>query len=160
IEATFHVAQETRSEWETVTNTYQRLSNVTKGLGLSQQEVINLTRELAIGSKVSGASAAESAAAQAELTHAFATGALQGREYRVLMKDVPALMHELQVASGKTGSEFAEMGKHGQITARLLIDWFGKAGPALQEKFGRTIPTIAEGFQLIRNAAEKFFGEA
>ncbi|TMQ02173.1 MAG: tape measure protein, partial [Deltaproteobacteria bacterium] len=160
LEATLGIAQDTRTQWETVTSTYQRLSNVTHGLGLSQKQVLDLTRELAIGAKISGASAQESAMAQAELTHAFATGALQGREFRVLMRDVPALLHELQLASGKTGAEFAEMGKHGQITAKLLIDWFGKAGPALDDKFGRTIPTIADGFTRIHNAAEAFFGDA
>lgn len=160
LEATLGIAQDTRSAWDTVSSTYQRLSNVTHGLGLSQQQVLDLTRELAIGAKISGASAQESAAAQAELTHAFATGALQGREFRVLMRDVPALMHELQVASSKTGAEFAEMGKHGQITAQLLIDWFGKAEPALTEKFGRTVPTIADGFTRIHNAAQAFFGDA
>lgn len=158
--ATFAVAQETRSNWEDVASTYQRLGTVTKGLGLSQQEVIGLTREMALAAKIGGATNREAGAAMGELTHAFATGTMQGREFRVLMRDVPSLMHELQVASGKTGSEFAEMGKKGGITAQLLIDWFGKAGPALEEKFGKTIPTIADGFLLIRNAAEKFFGEA
>lgn len=159
MDATFAISQETRIGWDAVTNTYQRLSNVTKGLGLSQKEVLALTDEMAKGAKVSGANTQEASAAMSELNHAFATGSLQGREYRVLMRDVPALMHELQVASGKTGSEFAEMGKHGKVTGQLLIDWFAKASDSINEKFGKVVPTIADEFTKIHNAAEKFFGE-
>jgi len=160
MDATFAVAQHTRSAWEDVASTYQRLGTVTKGLGLSQQSVIDLTEEMAMAAKVGGATNREAGASMSELTHAFATGTLQGREFRVLMRDTPSLMHELAVASGKTGAEFAEMGKKSQITASMIVDWFGKAAPAIREKFGQTLPTIAEGFQLIKNAAEKFFGEA
>jgi tape measure domain-containing protein len=160
MDATFAVAQHTRTAWEDVASTYQRLGTVTRGLGLSQRQVIDLTEEMALAAKVGGATNREAGASMAELTHAFSTGALQGREFRVLMRDTPSLMHELQVASGKTGGEFAEMGKKGHITAQLLIDWFGKAGPAIAEKFGNTLPTISEGFTMIKNAAEKFFGSA
>jgi lambda family phage tail tape measure protein len=159
MEATLGIAQDTRMSWDTVTNTYQRLSNVTHGLGLSQRQVLDLTEEMAKGAKISGASTQEASMAMSELNHAFSTGALQGREYRVLMRDVPSLMHELQVASGKTGAEFAEMGKHGKISASLLIDWFGKANDSINDKFGQTIPTMADEFTMLHNAAEQFFGE-
>ncbi len=160
MDATFRVAQDARASWEDVATTYQRLGTVTKGLGLSQKDVIDLTEEMAMAAKVGGATNREAGASMAELTHAFATGALQGREFRVLMRDTPALMKELQLASGKTGGEFAEMGKKGQISATMIVDWFGKAAPSIREKFGNTIPTIAEGFTQIENAARKFFGEA
>lgn len=158
LQATLSVAQDTRTSWDDVVSTYQRLSNVTKALGLSQQDVLDLEREMAEAGKVSGASARESGMAMAELTHAFATGVVQGREFRVLMRDVPQMMHELQVASGKTSSEFAEMGKHGQITAQLLIDWFGKAKQDISDKFGQTVPTISDELTRLHNAAEQFFG--
>lgn len=160
MDATFKVAQNTRSSWEDVASTYQRLGTVTKGLGLSQRDVINLTEEMAMAAKVGGATNREAGASMAELTHAFATGTLQGREFRVLMRDTPSLMKELQVASGHTGAEFAEMGKTSKITASMIVEWFGKADASIREKFGNTIPTIAEGFTQIENAARKFFGES
>lgn len=156
----FRIAQETRSSWEGLASTYQRIANAGRGLGLSQRQIIDLTEELSMGLRLSGSSAFEANMTMMELTHAFTVGALTGREFRVMMKDAPALMHELQVVSGKTGAEFAEMGKHGKFTAAQLVEWFGKAKEAIAEKFGQTIPTIGEGFILIRNAAQKFFGEA
>lgn len=160
MEEQFRIAQETRSSWEGLASTYQRISNASRSLGLSQRQVIDLTEELSMGLRLSGSSSFEAMMTMQELTHAFTVGTLTGREYKVMMKDAPALMHELQVVSGKTGPEFAEMGKHGKISAELLIEWFGKAKETIRDKFGQTIPTIAEGFILIRNAAQKFFGEA
>jgi tape measure domain-containing protein len=156
----FRIAQETRSGWEELAGTYQRISNAGRGLGLSQRAILDLTEELSMGMRLSGSSSREAAMTMMELTHAFTVGTLTGREFRVMMKDAPALMHELQVVSGKTGAEFAEMGKHGKFTAQTLVEWFDKAKDTIKDKFGQTIPTISEGFTLIRNAAQKFFGEA
>lgn len=158
--ATFAIAQDTRTSWEAITSTYQRLANATRGLGASQKQVLDLTTELAEGMRISGSNTQEAGAAMAELTHAFMTGTLQSREFRVMMKDANPLMIELQKVSGKAGNEFAEMGKKGKITASLLMDWFSKAGPAIHEKFGLVIPTIAEDLTIVHNAATKFFGEA
>jgi lambda family phage tail tape measure protein len=160
MEETFRIAQETRSSWDGVGATYQRLANAGRSLGVSQRQLLDLTEELSMGMRLSGSSSREAQMTMMELTHAFTVGTLTGREFRVMMKDAPALMHELQVVSGKTGAEFAEMGKHGKFTAQTIMEWFTKAGPAIKEKFADTLPTIGEGFQLIRNAAEKFFGSA
>lgn len=154
----FRIAQETRSSWEDLAGTYQRISNAGRGLGLSQRQILDLTEELSMGMRLSGSSSREASMTMMELTHAFTVGTLTGREFRVMMKDAPALMHELQVVSGKTGAEFAEMGKHGKFTAQTLVEWFDKAKGTIADKFGQTIPTISEGFTLIRNAAERFFG--
>lgn len=156
----FRIAQETRSSWEDLAGSYQRIANASRGLGLSQRDVLNITEEVSMGMRLSGASSREAAMSMMELTHAFTVGTLTGREYRVLAKDAPAFLHEIQVASGKTGAEFAEMGKTGKITAQLLVDWLGKAAPDIRDKFGQMIPTVSEGFTIIRNAAEKFFGQA
>lgn len=155
----FRIAQETRSKWEDLAGTYQRISNAGRGLGLSQRQILDLTEELSMGMRLSGSSSREASMTMMELTHAFTVGTLTGREFRVMMKDAPALMHELQVVSGKTGAEFAEMGKHGKFTAQTLVEWFDKAKDTIADKFGKTIPTVSEGFTLIRNAAQKFFGE-
>lgn len=153
------IALDTRTSWDQTASTFQRLSAVTHDLGLTQRDVLKLTREMAQGSKISGASAQEAAMAMGEINHAFEVGSLQGREFKVLMRDTPALMHELQVASGKTASEFAEMGKHGKITADLLISWFDRADASISEKFGRTIPTMTERWEMFKTSVVESVGK-
>jgi lambda family phage tail tape measure protein len=160
MEATLGIANETRTSWEEQVGTYQRLANVTAGLGLSQRDVLDLQLEISQATKISGASAMEAGMAMRELSHAFETGSLTAREYKVLMRDTPALMNELRVASGLTSGQFAELAHSGQLSAQKLIEWFGKAKDDIAEKFGRTIPTIGDDMTILRNEAVRFFGEA
>lgn len=153
------IANETRTSWDATATTFQRLTNVTRELGLTQKDVLGLTREMAEAAKISGASTFEAQMAMAELTHSFATGVLQGREFKVLMRDTPAMMHELQVASGHTAAEFAEMGKHGKISAELLVDWFDKAKVSIHDKFGQQVPTVTETIANMKTELEQAVGE-
>lgn len=153
------IAIRTRTGWDQTAATFQRLSAVTHDLGLTQKDVLRLTEEMAKASKISGASTFEARMAMSELSHAFEVGALTGREYKVLMRDTPQLMKELQVASGKSSQEFAEMGKHGKITADLLITWFGRADASISEKFGRTVPTLAERWQMFQDQVAGTIGK-
>ena len=148
---TLAAADAARTSWDEVVGTYQKLSNATEQYNLSQKQVIDLTQEMAEAAKIGGANNQQTAQAMSELTHAFASGTVQGREFRVLMRDTPALMHELQMASGLTGSAFADMGKHGQITAQDLIDWFGKADKDIKDKFAKTVPTISDQWAVFKN---------
>jgi lambda family phage tail tape measure protein len=158
--ATYEIAQSTRQSWNETASSFQRLSNATRGLGLSQRDALDLQKELAQATALSGATAQEAAMTQRELMHAFETGNLTMREWKVIQRDAPALVNELKIASGKTGAEMAAMAHSGQLSAQTLIDWFGKAKDAIEEKFGRLIPTISEDLLMLKNAAEKFFGEA
>lgn len=157
---TFAIAQSTRMEWGEVAATYQRLTAATEDLHLSEQKRLGITRELAEGVKISGASTREAAMAMGEFMHAFETGALTGREFKVLMKDTPALMSELRHALGLTGEQFAEMGKHGELSAAKIIEAFDKAAPSIHEKFGRTIPTLTEQWQMFEQEMTKALGES
>ena len=152
------IADDTRMSWDATVSTYQRLKNVTGELknangtlGLSEQQVLDLTKQINEAAKISGASQYESMMATMELTHAFAMGSLQGRQFMVLLRDMPAMMHELQVASGLSQSQFAELGHQGKITAADLVQWFGAAAPAIQNKFDKTKSTWSEMWTTMKN---------
>lgn len=159
MDATFQIAQETRTAWDDVGNVYNRLSKSASDMGLSQKQLLGITEELSMATKISGASQSEAAMAMYELTHAFAIGTLTGREFRVLAKDMPGLLSELAKAAGMTRSEFVELGMRGHVTAKMLVDELGKAAPEIRRQFENAIPTIADSLTTVHNAATKFFGE-
>jgi len=148
---THTIADATRSDWKAVGEAYVRFRVATRDLGISQQQLLGLTETMSKGLRLGGASAQEANMSMMELSHAFQTGSLTGREFRVLMKDASPLMAELAKASGHTAAEFAEMGKHGKISAELLVEWFGKAKEAIDEKFAKTVPTISDQWQVFHN---------
>lgn len=151
LEKSKNIAQETRSDWESIVTVYQRFQIATRDLHVSQEQVLAMTKTLSQGLQIGGATAFEAQMSMMELSHAFQTGTLTGREFRVMMKDAAPLMAELQKVSGHTAAEFAEMGKHGKLTAEVLIDLFAKAAPAIEEKFGKTIPTLTQQWTMFKN---------
>ncbi|MDQ1446821.1 MAG: hypothetical protein QOI20_3285 [Acidimicrobiaceae bacterium] len=160
MDASFRVAQDTRTEWEEVANVYQRVAKATESMGVSQREAMDLTKEISQAMAISGATQQEAAMTMMELTHAFELGKLTGREFKVVLKDATPVIGLLAKYSNHTRAEFVEMGKHGKISAELLRDAFKKAGPEIQAQFDKLVPTSHQAFTLITNAAEKFFGEA
>ena len=77
-EAVYASAQKTRSGMDEVATLYTRTSMATKALGLSQREVMNLTEEVAMAMKLSGASVQECSSAVRQLSQAFNKGKLDG----------------------------------------------------------------------------------
>lgn len=159
MDATFKIAQDTRSSWEDIANVYNRVQQSGQGLGASQAQLLEVTKTLSMATKISGASAQEASMSMMELTHAFAIGHLTGREFRVLAKDMPVLITAMAQAAGKTRSEFVEMGMRGHITSKMLLEDLGKAAPEIARQFNQSMPTISGSLTMVHNAATKFFGE-
>lgn len=159
-EATFQVAQDTRMEWDEVANVYQRVAKATEHLGYTQKDVLDLTQTITQALIVAGATQQEAAMSLMEITHGFELGVLTGREFRVLLKDMTPVITPLAKALGMTRSEFVELGKHGKLTAQMLGTAFKNAAPEIQAAFEKMVPTIAQSFTALENAAKKFFGES
>lgn len=153
------VADATRSDWESTATVFMRLKLATRELGTSQSDILELTETLSKGLRMGGATAFEAQMSMMELSHAFQVGTLSGREFRVMMKDASPLMAALQHASGHTAAEFAEMGKHGKISAELLIEWFKRAKGEIDAGFGKTVPTLSEQMVVFKNDMTQVVGE-
>jgi tape measure domain-containing protein len=159
-EATFKIAQETRSSWTATAELYARVARNSKEVGASQQELLTVTRALNHAMIVGGATSMEASAGLVQLSQGLASGTLRGDELRAVLEQLPVVADVIAKHLGVTRGELRDLGKAGKIGAREVVDAFLKAAPELEREFGRTIPTIAQSFDMLRNAAEKFFGEA
>lgn len=159
-EATYAIAQRTRSSWETTAVLYQRMSNSTKTLGLSQTDLLGFTESLNKEIIVSGANSREAGQGVIQLSHAMASGTLQGVNLKALLKDLPGVADVIGKHFGVTGAQLLSMGKSGKITAAAIVQAFKESKDAIDTAFGNTIPTLAQSFEMLHNAAIKFFGEA
>ena len=73
------VANSTRQSFEGTVETYGRLANSAKDMGLSQQELIDFTKSLNQAIALSGASATEAQAGMIQLAQGMASGVLRGQ---------------------------------------------------------------------------------
>jgi lambda family phage tail tape measure protein len=158
-EKTFDMAQSNRVAWDALAQSYSRMRRATENLGLSQQEVLDITDTVAKSIKLSGATATETRSVLLQLSQAFASGRLNGDEFRSVMENSVEIGNLLAKSLGVTRGELKNMSSAGLITTEVMVRAFQDARKEMVERFGEAIPTIAERFQVLKNAAEKMVGE-
>lgn len=160
MDATFAIAQKTRSSWDATGQMFSRMAMNSKQLGASQVELLQFTESLNKAIVIGGATATESAAGLLQLSQGMASGALKGDELRAVLEQLPIVADVIANKLGVTRGQLRQMGTDGKISGKVILEAFRDAREELDEKFAKTAPTIAQSFEMIKNAAEKFFGEA
>lgn len=145
------VANSTRSSFEGSVELYSRLAISSKELGVSQQDLIDFTKSLNQAIILSGASATEAQAGLIQLSQGMASGTLRGDELRSVLEQLPAVADVIAKQLGVTRGELRKMGEDGKITANTILDAFQSARGELEERFGKTVPTISQSFQVLKN---------
>jgi tape measure domain-containing protein len=154
------VAQSTQFDIEAVGTTYSRLSQATRDLGISQQQVSDIVETIGLSLKTQGATTAEASSAMLQLSQAFGKGKLDGDEFRSAMENVPGLMRVLAQSMGVPFGALKDLASEGQITAEVLIKAFSDQAllNSLREQ-GKEIRTISGGYTEIGNQIKLLVGE-
>jgi tape measure domain-containing protein len=160
MDATFAIAQKTRTSWDATGQMFSRMAMNSKQLGASQVELLSFTESLNKAIVIGGATATEASAGLLQLSQGMASGALKGDELRAVLEELPIVADVIANKLHVTRGQLRQMGTDGKITGKVILDAFKDARVELDEKFAKTVPTIAQSFDMIKNAAEKFFGEA
>lgn len=157
-EETFALAQRLRTEWAATAQVYGRIQRSTEELGLSEDQVMKITENLSKAIKVSGATANETKSVLLQLGQAFGSGKLNGDEFRSVMENATEVGNVLAASLGVTRGELKALSSAGRITSAVLAKAFLSNHKVFSE-FSEAIPTFAERFEMMRNAAIKAVGE-
>lgn len=151
-------SNDTRSSLEGSVELYSRLAIVSKELGVSQRQLIDFTKSLNQAILLSGASAAEAQAGLIQLSQGMASGTLRGDELRSVMEQLPAVADVIAKQMGVTRGELRKMGEEGKITAQTILKAFQGSREELEERFAKTVPTLSQSFQVLKNNALNLIG--
>lgn len=158
-EELFKISNETRQSFTATAEVYSRVALATKELGLSQRETLDFSKSLNQAVVLSGASAAEASAGLIQLSQGLASGALRGDELRSVLEQLPAVADVIAKSLGITRGELRQMGQDGKITADIIIEAFKKASGELDANFAKTVPTIGQSFEVLKNKFMESLGE-
>lgn len=159
-ERLFRVAQETRSAFAPTVELYARVARSTKELGISQQEVIDLTRTVNQAIQISGATAQEASAGVIQFAQALASGELRGEELRSVMEQLSGLSLVLARGLGVGVGELRDMAEAGELTTSRILEVLRQEAPAVADEFAQITPTIASAFQTLQNSLLEFIDDA
>jgi tape measure domain-containing protein len=157
-EETFALAQRLRSEWGATAQVYGRIRRSTEELGLSEDQVMKITENLTKAIKVSGATANETKSVLLQLGQAFGSGKLNGDEFRSVMENATEVGNVLASSLGVTRGELKGLSSAGRITSEVLAKAF-LSPHRVFKTFSEMVPTFAERFEMLKNAATKAIGE-
>ncbi len=131
------IANESRSDFDSVGDLFAKITFATKEMGLSQQEVADATQTVANTFIISGASAIEASNASRQLAQGLASGTLRGDELNSVMEQNSALAELLAQGLGVSTGKLREMGAAGKITAENIL-------PTLINATADTSKTVAD----------------
>jgi len=145
------IANQTRQSYETTVQVFTRMAGATQALGISQRELLDFQNSLNQAVALSGATSQEASAALVQLAQGMGAGALRGEELNSVLEQLPTVADIIAQQMGVTRGQLKGLAEDGKITADVVIEAFKSARGELEEKFGKSVPTIAQGFQVLRN---------
>lgn len=158
-EAVFSISQAASQEANTVAQVYQRFAQNADRLGLSLNDVAEVTDVVAKAVAISGASAESARAALVQFGQGLASGTLRGEELNSVLEQTPALAQAIAIGLGVTIGELRQLGQDGKITSEALIAALKKAGDSVNTQFDTRVKTAAQAWTELRNSVTRFVGE-
>lgn len=155
----FKVSQDSRADLESTVTLYTKLARSTKGLGISQKELLGVTETINKAIVVSGASAVEASAALNQLGQGLASGTLRGEELNSILEQTPRVAEAIANGMGIAVGQLREMGSQGLITSETVINALKSQASVIEEEFSKMPQTVGQAFTKFGNVALKVVGE-
>jgi tape measure domain-containing protein len=145
------IADSSKSPLESTATLYTRISQSLLDIGGTQAQVAATTQALALGLRLSGATAEESASAMLQFSQAIGSGVLRGEEFNAINEAAPRIMKALADSLGVPVGKLRELAQEGKITRDILVNSLGSQLPQLLKE-AQTLPdTIGASWQKLRN---------
>ena len=158
--ALFLLSRDTRTSFEGNVELFSRMTRATTALGLSFQDLLNVTRTVALALRISGATSEEARGAIIQFGQGLAAGAIQGQELRSVAEQFPRLADAIGREFGVAGGQLIAFAKanEGIITTDRVMRALQAELGILGDEFNETVPTIEDGFTRLNNALILFLG--
>lgn len=154
----FRIAQQTQAPLVETGALYARMAQSMTALGKSQAETVAVTEAVALGLRISGASATESGSAMLQLSQALASGVLRGEEFNAMSEASPRLMTVLADSLGVTRGALRQMAEEGRLTAEVVSGALAKSVEQLRTEAAALPQTVGGAITQLNNAFTQFLG--
>lgn len=141
------LSKETRSNLSATVGLYAELYRNTESLGLSETQLLSITRTLNNLFVAGGKSAQEQANALTQLQQGLASGALRGDEFNSVAENAPRILDALSNYLGIAKGELRDFAATGGITTEILtgaLESYNDTAQDLADRTDKTFEQFAE----------------
>jgi len=152
------VAKDANANLDSTARLYGKVKQSADSLGISQQQVADVTSVVAKGMQLSGAEAGAAAGATLQFTQALGSGVLRGDEFNSVLEASPALIKAIADGLGVTVGEMRGLAEAGQLTSDRVVQALLSQKQAIDETYAKLPQTVAQATEQFDNAATLFVG--
>ena len=153
------VALQTNSNLDATAQLFAKLNDVGKTMGLTQNQVLDLTKTVNQAIQLGGGSAQASEAAITQLSQALQSGVLRGDEFNSIMEQAPGISQALAASLGVTTGELRKMAEEGKLSSQTVVNALKDQADEIDDKFGQFPKTIGQALQNIKTQWQIVVGE-
>lgn len=150
--ALYNTAQNSRQALAETGDLYFKVAKSADELGVSQQNVLDITETVTKALTVGGAGVAQSQATILQLGQALSSGVLQGDELRSLDENAFDLMQAVAEYFGTTIGNLKKMGSQGELTADKVAQAILFAKKKIDAQFEKMPLTVGQAMTMAGNA--------
>lgn len=150
----FATSQETRTGFEATATMYARLATNAGQLGLSQRDLLSLTKTLNQAIQIGGASASEAANGVMQLSQAFGSGRLSGDEFRSVMENMPRVAQALAAGLNTDIAGLRKMAEAGELTTSRINKAMASQARTIGSEYGRLPRTVGGAMTQLANQVQ------
>lgn len=153
------VALMTNSTLEATGSLFTRINTISKDMGMSQQQALDLTKTVTQAIQIGGGSAEASEAAVQQFIQAMQGGVLRGEEFNSIMENGYGLAEALAKGLGVTTGELRKMAENGELSSERVIKAIQSQSASIQETYNQFPTTISNALQKIATSWQILIGE-
>ncbi len=153
------VALATNSSLDATGDLFTRINTISKDMGMSQQQALDLTKTITQAIQIGGGSAQASEAAVQQFIQAMQGGVLRGEEFNSIMENGYGLAEALAKGLGVTTGELRKMAENGELSSERVIKAIQSQAGAIQETYNQFPTTISNALQKIATSWQILIGE-
>lgn len=146
------IARETRSPLESLVRVYQRVNILSSEMGLSQERILQFTKNVALALAQQGGAARQASGALLQMTQALSSGVVRAEEFNSMMEGAYPVLAAAAKGIEEAGGSVARLRQimlDGRLTSKAFFEAVESQSQSLMESFGRTQATVGQAMQVL-----------
>lgn len=158
-EELFQISRRTRGGFAETVELYQKLALQSQNLGLKNEQLLQITENVNKVIGIAGVNSIQASSGILQLSQAFASGRLQGDEFRSISENIPPLLDIFAKELNVTRGELKKFGAEGKITSEIIATALLKETDNINKKFQKITPTIGQATTRLGNSFLNLVGK-
>ncbi len=151
----FAAAQKNAAPLETLVQLYGRVSLVQKELGVSSDQIVTLSNNVALALRASGQSSQEASGALLQLSQALGAGVVRAEEFNSIQEGAPTILQAAAAGIQQAGGSVAKLRQimlDGNLSSKAFFDGINAGAPVLEQKVANAVLTVDQRLENLRTA--------